>query len=205
MIRLSSLLLNDYSTFVDGMKKESGNRSCPIWLLVNPKYPADITNIWNPIMYEIQDKVYRRLHARINSRNIFIKSAVNNIGRLTSASVEAEVAKDIVMLRESILEHQPKLLITFGTITNEFVRRVFDTRPQNGPKYWSTSNLGNEFERSIANFDINQTNWIPLIRRTIKTSKNIEAWEDSKNYYHDVATKIADRIIENKDSLKIWI
>jgi len=202
---LSSLLLNDYSTFVDGMKKESGNRSCPIWLLVNPKYPADITNIWNPIMYEIQDKVYRRLHARINSRNIFIKSAVNNIGRLTSASVEAEVAKDIVMLRESILEHQPKLLITFGTITNEFVRRVFDTRPQNGPKYWSTSNLGNEFERSIANFDINQTNWIPLIRRTIKTSKNIEAWEDSKNYYHDVATKIADRIIENKDSLKIWI
>jgi len=205
VIRLSSLLLNDYSTFVDGMKKESGNRSCPIWLLVNPKYPADITNIWNPIMYEIQDKVYRRLHARINSRNIFIKSAVNNIGRLTSASVEAEVAKDIVMLRESILEHQPKLLITFGTITNEFVRRVFDTRPQNGPKYWSTSNLGNEFERSIANFDINQTNWIPLIRRTIKTSKNIEAWEDSKNYYHDVATKIADRIIENKDSLKIWI
>jgi len=202
---LSSLVLNNYSTFVDRMKKESGDRSCPIWLLVNPKYPADIYDIWALIMYEIQDKVYRKLHARIDSRNIFIKNAVSDIGRVPNTSIEAEVAKEIVMLRESVLEHQPKLLITFGTITNEFVRRVFDIRPENGPKYWSTSNLGDEFERSIANFDITRTNWIPLIRRVTKSGKNIKDWEDSENYYHDVATKIADRIIENKDSLKIWI
>ena len=202
---MSSLVLNNYSTFVDRMKKESGDRSCPIWLLVNPKYPADIYDIWALIMYEIQDKVYRKLHARIDSRNIFIKNAVSDIGRVPNTSIEAEVAKEIVMLRESVLEHQPKLLITFGTITNEFVRRVFDIRPENGPKYWSTSNLGDEFERSIANFDITRTNWIPLIRRVTKSGKNIKDWEDSENYYHDVATKIADRIIENKDSLKIWI
>jgi len=202
---LSSLVLNNYSTFVDRMKKESGDRSCPIWLLVNPKYPADIYDICALIMYEIQDKVYRKLHARIDSRNIFIKNAVSDIGRVPNTSIEAEVAKEIVMLRESVLEHQPKLLITFGTITNEFVRRVFDIRPENGPKYWSTSNLGDEFERSIANFDITRTNWIPLIRRVTKSGKNIKDWEDSENYYHDVATKIADRIIENKDSLKIWI
>ena len=189
------------------MKKESGDRSCPIWLLVNPKYPADIYDIWAPIMYEIQDKVYRKLHARIDKRNIFIMNAVSDIGRVpnTSNCWTAEVAKEIVMLRESILEHQPKLLITFGTITNEFVRRVFDSRPENGPKYWNTTKLGDEFERSITNFDITRTNWIPLIRRVTKSGKNIKDWDDSENYYHDVATKIADRIIENKSSLKIWI
>jgi len=191
------------------MKIESGDRSCPIWLLVNPKYPADIYNIWAPIMYELQDKVYRKLHARIDSKNIFKKNVISDIGRVSNMSIEAEVTKEIVMLRESVLEHQPKLLITFGTISNEFVRRVLDIKPENEPKYWNTSNLGDEFERSIAKFDITQTNWIPLIRRITKSGKNIKDrvkdCEDSENYYADVATKIAHIIIENKDSLRIWI
>jgi len=202
---LSSLLLDNY-TFVNRMRKESGDRSFPIWILVNPKYPADIFNIWDPIMYEIQDKVYRKLHARINSRKIFIKNAVSDIVRVPNTKIEADVAQSSMKLRDSVLEYQPKLLITFGTITNEFVRRVFDIKPKNGPKYWSTSNLGDEFERSIANFDINRTNCIPLIRQITKTGKNIKGWEESNNnYYHDVASKIAEKIIENKDSLKIWI
>jgi len=201
-IHMSSLVLNNYSTFDNRMNTESGNISCPIWLLVNPKYPSDIYDIWALIMYEIQDKVYRKLHSRIESRNIFIKNVVSDIGRVPT-SIEEEVAKEIVMLRESVLNHQPKLLITFGTITNEFVRRVFDIGPEKGPKYWSTSNIGNEFDQSIANFDITRTNWIPIIRRVTKSNKHF--WEDSETYYHTVATKIADRIIENKDSLKIWI
>lgn len=206
---MSSLVLNNYSNTVDKMKIESGDRSCPIWLLVNPKYPADIYNIWAPIMYELQDKVYRKLHARIDSKNIFKKNVISDIGRVSNVSIEAEVTKEIVMLRESVLEHQPKLLITFGTISNEFVRRVLDIKPENEPKYWNTSNLGDEFERSIAKFDITQTNWIPLIRRITKSGKNIKDrvkdCEDSENYYADVATKIAHIIIENKDSLRIWI
>jgi len=187
------------------MKNESGDRSCPIWLLVNPKYPNDVYDIWTPILYEIQDKVYRKLHARIDRGNIFIMNAGSDIGRAPSTlnCRTAEVAEEIVKLRESVLEHQPKLLITFGSITNEFVRRIFDTRTENGPKYWNTTNLGDEFERSITNFDITRTNWIPIIRRATKSGK-ID-WDDSENYYHYVATKITDRIIENKDSLKIWI
>jgi len=202
---LSSLVLKNNSTFMVRMKNESGDRSCPIWLLVNPKYPNDVYDIWTPILYEIQDKVYRKLHARIDRGNIFIMNAGSDIGRAPSTlnCRTAEVAEEIVKLRESVLEHQPKLLITFGSITNEFVRRIFDTRTENGPKYWNTTNLGDEFERSITNFDITRTNWIPIIRRATKSGK-ID-WDDSENYYHYVATKITDRIIENKDSLKIWI
>jgi len=202
---LSSLLLNNYSTFVDRLKEECGDRSCSIWLFVNPKYPEDITNIWDPIMYEIQDKVYRKLHARINSKKIFIKNAVSDIGRVTDSSIEAEVAKSIVTLRESLLEYQPKLLITFGTIAFEFVRRVTETRPENGTKYWNSCNLGNAFEHSIENFDISQANSIPLVRRMSNSSINNKDWEDSNSYFHNVADKIADKIIEHKDSLNIWI
>jgi len=194
------------------MKKESGDKSYPIWLLVNPKYPTVCHDIWVPILCEIQDKVYRKLHRRIDTENIFIKNAVSDIGIVpkTSNCWATEVSKEIVILRESVLEHQPKIIITFGTITHEFVKRVLEVRSEAGPKYWSTTNLGDEFERSIANFDINQTNRIPLLRRVMKSGKSLEdrnyySWEDNENYFRDVATKIADRIIENKDSLKIWI
>ena len=194
------------------MKQESGHKSYPIWLLVNPKYSAAIYDIWTPILYEIQDKVYRKFHARIDTDNIFIKNAVSDIGIVRDDSNwwAAEVAKEEVMLRESVREYQPKILITFGIITYEFVRRVCEMRPEKGPKYWKTTNLGEEFERSIANFDINQTNRIPLPSRVHKSSKvneesNYFSWNDNESYFHDIGTKIADKIIENKDSLKIWI
>lgn len=209
---MSSLALNKYSPLIDRTKEESGDRSCPIWLLVNPKYPDVREDIWSPILDEIQDKVYRKLHARINTRNIFIKNAVSDIGIVSKTANlwAAEIAEEIAMLRESILEHQPKIIITFGTVTNELVKRVFEIRPEKGPKYWSTTNLSDEFERSIANFDINQINRIPLLNRVSKSDRFIEernyfSCEDSETYFRDVGSKMADRIIENKDSLKIWI
>ena len=227
VIRLSNLARNKYSPSVDIRKKESGDRSYPIWLLVNPKYPADRHDIWAPILDEIQDRVYRKLNTRIDTENILIKNTVSDI-KIVPRTVnhcaseeaetvdevdeaeEAEEAEEIVKLRESVLVHQPKILITFGTMTYEFVKRVFDRRPEQGPKYWSTTNLEDEFERSIANFDIKQTNSIPLLRRIMKSGKfhedhNYFSWEENEHYFRDVGAKIADRIIENKDSLKIWI
>ena len=202
----------EYLPLVDRMKEEFGDRSYPIWILVNPKYPADRLEIWAPILDEIQDKVYRKLHKRIDTRNIYIKNTVSDIGIVPKIAncLSTEVAKEMVKLRESILKHQPKMLITFGTVTYEFIKRIFDLKPGKGPKYWSTTNLGDELERSIVNFDINQTNRIPLPRRVMKSSKLIEdrnyfSREENENYFREVGAKIAERIIENKDSLKIWI
>ena len=208
---MSISALNKYSTLVDRMKIESGDRSHPIWLLVNPKYPFVCWDIWIPILEEIQAKVHCKLHKRIDTEKLFMKNAVSDIGiTKTPNCLVAEVAKQIVILRESVLEHQPKIIITFGTSTYEFLKRVLEIRSEEGPKYWSTTNLEDEFERSIANFDINQINRIPLLRRVIKSGKSIKdrndcSWEDSENYFRDVGTKIANRIIENEDSLKIWL
>lgn len=211
---MSNLLPDSYRPLVNKMKKQSGDRSYPIWLLVNPKYPTVLHDIWAPILYEIQDRVYRKLHLSIETENIFVQNTVSDIGVVTKNlnTWASEVAREIELLKENIIEHQPKILITFGTTTDELVRRVFNLNPANVPNYWSTTNLEEEFERSIADFDINKTNRIPLVRRVVKNSKFIDdrtyfAWEDNDtdNYFREVGIKIADRIIENKDSLKIWI
>ena len=194
------------------MERESGERAYPIWLLVNPKHPAVRHNIWSPVLNEIQDRVYREIHTRIDTTNIFIRNAVNDC-RIVPNTLNwwgAEVANEIELFRGIVLEHKPKILISFGAFPFEFVRRVYEIKPEKGPKYWGTSNLGDEFGRSIENFDINKTNRIPLLRRVITNDNYIEAHncfgrKDGKNYYYEVATKIAEKIIENKDSLDIWI
>lgn len=209
---MASVVLNKYSPLVDRKKRTSGDRSYPIWLLVNPKYPTVLYDIWAPILYEIQDKVYRKLHARIDTENIFIKNAVSDIGIVPKGTKmwATDVAEETRILRESVLEYQPKIIITFGTMTYEFVNRALVEETEKGPKYWRTTNLENEFNMSIANFDIAHTNKIPLPRQIMVKGKpiddrNYSSWEESETFFQEMGAKIADRIIENKDSLKIWI
>lgn len=203
---MGSVVLNDYSSSSQKMIRESGDQSSPIWLLVNSKYPNDVFDIWTPILYEIQDRVYRKLHGRIDRGRIYIMYASSNIGRVSVSSkpLPAEAATEIAELRKSVLEHQPKLLITFGTITNELVQRVFAQQGEDGSNYWKSTNLDEEFQRSITNFDINRTNWIPLLRK-VKGWKNLQDWEESERYFREAAIKIADKIIENKENLKLWL
>ena len=194
------------------MKQASGEKTYPIWLLVNPKHPAVRYNIWTPVLNEIQDRIFREIHTRIDTTNIFIRNAVSDCGIVPNTLNwwRPEVAKEIVLFREMVLEHKPKILISFGAFPFEFLRRVYEIKPEKGPKYWGTSNLEDEFRKAIGNFDINKTNRIPLLRRLITSSNDLEAdncfdRKGSKNYYYDVGSKIAEKIIENKDNLNIWI
>lgn len=193
------------------MNRDSGEKTYPIWLLANPKHPVRHDN-WTPIVNEIQDKVYRELRTRIDTKNIYYRYAVND-SRLVPNTLNwwgVEVAKEIEKFRELVYEYKPKILITLGAFAYEFVRRVYEIKPEKGPKAWSTSNLGDEFGRSIENFDITKTNRIPLLHRVIENGKFIENNDyfyrnNGANYYHYVGTKLAEKIIENKDHFNIWI
>ncbi|MDR3584575.1 MAG: hypothetical protein P4L59_04540 [Desulfosporosinus sp.] len=205
---MSNFTLNNYIPLDTTIKRETGERAYPIWLIVNPKHPAVRHNIWTPALAEIQDKVYRDTHTRIDTTNIYIRNAVgdSSIVPNTINWWGAEVAKELELFKEIVLEHQPKILISFGAFPFEFLRRVYEIKPQKVPKYWSTANLGDEFGRSIENFDINKTNRIPLRRRVISGGKFLEEYSYfGENYFHYVGTKIAEKIIENKDRLNIWI
>jgi len=192
--------------------RESGERSYPIWLLVNPKHPAVRYYIWEPILDEIQDKVFRKIHERIDTKHIYVRNVVREIGMVANTLNwwGAEVDLEIEQFRELILEHKPKIIITFGAFPYEFIRRVYDIKPKKAPKYWGTSMLKEVFEDSIENFDMNQTNRIPLLRRVVESGKFIEGpnnfcSEDVENYFYYVGSKIAEKIIENKDGFNNWI
>ena len=205
---MSNLNLNKYIPLDKTIKRETGNRAYPIWLIVNPKHPAVRHNIWTPALAEIQDKVYRETHTRIDTSDIYIRNVVSD-SRLVPNTLNwwgAEVEKEIELFREIALEYKPKILISFGAFPFEFLRRVYEIKPEKGPKYWSTSNLGDEFGRSIENFDINKTNRIPLLRLVNTSGKFIEEHNYfGENYFRYVGKKIAEKIIENKEALKIWI
>ncbi|HWQ41153.1 MAG TPA: hypothetical protein VN456_03870 [Desulfosporosinus sp.] len=194
------------------MARESGERSCPIWLLVNPKHPAVRYYIWTPVLAVIQDKVFRDIHKRIDTKDIFIWNVVRESGMVPNTLNwwGAEVDAEIESFRALVLEHKPKILITFGAFPYEFLRRVYEIKPQKGPKYWGTAKLREEFEKSIENFDITQTNRIPLLRRVVESGKFIEGHnhycqEQVENYFDFVGTKMAEKIIENKDGFTNWI
>ena len=200
-------------------KRETGEKTYPIWLLFNPKHPAVRHYIWTPVLAEIQDKVYRELHTRIDTTNIYVRNVVSNSGIVPNTLNwwGTEVSQEIETLKEIVQEYQPKLLISFGAFPFEFVRRVYEIKPEKGPKAWGTSNLGDEFGRAIETFDIGKTNRIPLLRRIIDSNKFMEDdnrfrrdgeddnFEDVDNYFRFVGTKIAEKLIENKESLDIWI
>lgn len=206
--------LSPNNTFQEGdsMKQELGNRTYPIWLIVNPKYPAVRHDIWRPVLDEIQDRVFREFQTRIETSNIYIRSAVNDGGIVPNTLNwwGREVAKEIESYREIVQEHKPKMIISFGAFPYEFTRRAFEVKPEKGPKAWSSSILQDEFEKAIESFDINQVNRIPLLRRVLATEKlletrNIMSQTDRETYFQHVGAKIAEKIIENKDDLDIWI
>lgn len=209
---LSSLTLSNTIARGENSNRELGKRTYPIWLLFNPKYPEVHRDIWRPVLDVIQDRVYRKLQTRIDTSDIFIRSAVDDRGIVpkTSHLWGWKVAEEIELYREIILEHKPKMLISFGAFPYEFARRVYEVKPEKGPKAWGTSNLKDEFKQSMKNFEICQTNLIPLLRRInvtdeIKETRNILSRNEMELYFQDVGAKLADKIIENKNNLDIWI
>lgn len=205
---MTSVALNKYVAKDKKMKRETGEKTYPIWLLVNPKHPAVHHNIWTPVLAEVQDKVYREMHTRIDATNIYIRNAIED-SRIVPKTLNwwgAQVTAEIESFKNIVFEYQPKILITFGAFPFEFMRRVYEIKPEKGPKSWGNSNLGDEFERAIENFDIKVTNKIPLLRRVVESGKFIkDANNFGENYFQYVGSKIADKIIQNKDDFNFWI
>jgi len=209
------------------MEREVGNRNFPLWLIgdsnptqwqsslktpLDPRHPIR-HNIWTPIIDVIQDRVFRSLEMRIDTSTIYIRNAVNDPAKKPSQisvqwSISAE--SEISDLTSLIKDHKPIMLFCFGAFSYEFVRRAMGEQEKRKYGYWGARRLGDEFRYRIGNFDPIKNNIIPLLHRSISGGKFIESHEyfcneKGVNYFEVVGSKIADKILQYKDQLHIWI
>ena len=209
----NNLLLNNDFPPMDQIQDEFGEKSSPLWLIINPNYLEVRYDIWLPILEVVQEQIFRKLKQRIDSQKIYTKYALSDIGLASGRIQHPGKKEELSTLKENISVYQPKLLITFGSMSYELINRLCAKETANGAesgsRYWSTADLVSEFEQAIKTFDISRTNKIPLPRRVITSVKPAEDydtyWQECQGYFLEVGKKIAERIIENKDELNIWI
>jgi hypothetical protein len=209
------------------MKRDVGDKAFPIWLLgdSNPKnwqtilkYPFDPRhpvrhNIWTSITDVVQRRVFNQLNTLIRTESIYIRNAVAEPNlKANASSVEwaRQLLEEISTFHELVVRHKPKVLITFGSFAYEFARRTFNEDPSHKYSYWGANKLGEEFMKSVSEFTLSKTNVFPLLHRSISGGKYIQSHEyfckaPGANYFDIVGAKIAQIIIDNRNSFDIWV
>jgi hypothetical protein len=208
------------------MLRECGDKNFPIWLLgdsepenwssvlntpLDPRHPIR-HNIWTSVLDVIQDKVYRDIRNRLDTSTLYIRNAVGDKNTKPGASEDnwsVTANNELEIYKNLINEHNPMIILSFGAFAFEFARRSLG---ENHRKYgyWDTKKLGDEFCSRVDKFDCNKTNIIPMLHRSIAGGKFMVSHEyfckqQRANYFDFTGNKIAELIIKNKESLKVFI
>jgi hypothetical protein len=209
------------------MRKEAGDPECEIWLLgdsnpknwasvlkapLDPRHPAR-HNIWTPVLDVVQDTVFRNCGERVETSSLYVRNAIESPydkPPSNTAQWGPRVAKEIEDLETAILKNQPRLLLTFGAFAFEFARRSLGEHPTRRYSSWGAKELGAEFRERIGRFDPASTNLLPLLHVVISRGRFIQAHEqfsgqEGANYFQFVGTRIADKLLEHRDALPVWI
>jgi hypothetical protein len=208
------------------MKREVGNRDFEIWLLgdSNPKnwqdaleFPLDLRhpirhNIWTSVLDVIQDKVFRQCRRRVDTSFLYIRNAIESPNdKPPPGSIEwgMKIEEEIEEFRKLLHQHNPKLLLCFGAFSFEFARRALAQVPTRNYRYWGAEELGIEFEQRINQFNLNTTNALPLLHRSISGGKFIQSHDyfcgKGNNYFEHVGSRIAEQLIRYRSQLQIWV
>jgi len=211
----------------EDVKKETGSKYSEIWLLgdsnpkrwqgvletpFDPRHPAR-HSIWTPVLDVIQDQVYRESRRRLDTSSLYIRNAIEDpSGKPASQSImwEGISETEVRYFREILVEHRPKVLLSFGAFSFEFARRSLDQEPVRRYSYWGARQLGQEFRQRIAKFDLGAINLLPLLHVSIARGRFIQAHEyfcqqEGANYFEYVGKQIAEKLIDHQDELRIWI
>ncbi len=209
------------------MIKDIGDKSFDIWLLgdsnpknwesvldspFDPRHPAR-HSIWTPVIDVIQDTVFREKHIRVDTRQLYIRNAIENPDYKPKSNINdwsQIVNTEIYLLQDLISEYKPKIVFSFGAFAFEFGRRVLGDDPNRRYGYWGSKKLGSEFRLRIDHFDTTKTNLIPLLHVSIARGKFIQSHnyfcdKEGSNYFDYVGSTIASRFLGNEGNLDIWI
>lgn len=208
------------------MRKEVGSKISEIWLLgdsnpknwqdvletpFDPRHPA-VHSIWTPVLDMMQDRVFRVCRRRIDASSIYKRNAIEDpTDKPMSKSVgwKASVEAEVQAFRETLFEHCPRMLFSFGAFSFEFARRAL-REPMQRYDHWGTERLGQEFRRRIAAFDMNTVNLLPLLHVSIARGRFIQGHkyfceQEGANYFEFVGNEIAEILIAHQDELQVWI
>ena len=209
------------------MEREVGDQNFVLWLIgdsnpaqwqsylrtpLDPRHPIR-HNIWTAILNVIQDRVVRANRDRVDTSSLYIRNAVDNPDKKPDQICKEwkqVTENEIDGLRRLIEICRPIVLFCFGAFAFEFTRRAIGEPDRRNYGWWGARRLGDEFRRRIGEFSPDRTNVLPLLHRSISGGKFIESHEyfcgqPGINYFEMVGGDIADRLIQYRDQLHIWI
>ena len=141
------------------MKRESGSRCFPIWLIgdsapetweaqlagpLDPRHPAR-HNIWTPILEGMQSRLFSSIRSRLDTNDLYIRNAVHSAGKKPDGRAiewSPQLKEEMRELGRLLAAYSPRLVLSFGAFAFEFARRSCDEDPKRAFGYWSTELLG---------------------------------------------------------------
>ena len=209
------------------MKRETGSRESPIWLLgdsnpknwhadlatpFDPRHPA-IHSIWTPILEGIQDRLFRASEIRVDTSPLYIRNAIENPSNKPPSNVKEwspDISHETSLFGGLITRHMPRFVFSFGAFSFEFARRSLGEEPRMVYSKWGAKELGQQFRNRIGDFDIGSPNIIPLLHVSIARGRFMKAHEyycddPSANYFEHVAEFVSRLLLAHSDELGIWI
>lgn len=212
------------------MKAYAGDPRFPVWLVadsepknwqqllltpLDPRHPAR-HNIWTSVLEYMQEALYKQKKLRFNAESLYIRNAVTNPDEKPEGvrlNWSQELRDKIDSLRADLVHSSPKVILTFGAFAFEFVRRAYTEEPIYPYSHWGTANLGNEFRKRVALYDVSKTNVLPLLHVSISRGRFLESHryfvgEEAKeppNYFEYVGGKLADLFLQRLALEPIWV
>lgn len=212
------------------MEDYTGEPKFPVWLVadsepknwyrllltpLDPRHPAR-HNIWTSVLEYMQGALYKREKRRFDTDKLYIRNAVTNPDEKPE-SVRLNWPQGLRdktnALRISLLRFNPKVVLTFGAFAFEFVRRALSEEPTFPYSHWGTAQLGNEFKKRIASYDVSKTNVLPLLHVSISRGRFLESHRyfvgekgrEPPNYFEFVGGKLAELFLQRLALERIWV
>jgi hypothetical protein len=208
--------------------KPQGLETSPIWLIgdSDPKnwLPPDlefvfddrhptIHNIWTSIIYKVQKNIYKEKGKIIDDDQFYIRNAIEQanmkpsqddhlwndkvVGQIKSNYLESQMDA----IKKLINKYEPKMVITFGSFSYEFIRRCYGLN-SNPFGNWNTKELKKQFISSITDDGI----IVPLLHRSISMGHFLSSHRQfshdtivnniNGNYFEFVSEKLCKTIIK---------
>lgn len=208
------------------MLRDSGNHNFPIWLIGDSEparwrekidTPFDSRhpirhNIWTSIADIIQDNTFRDVRRRIDTSKLFIRNAIGDPGEKPKANVaiwSETVQWEIDELSRILSLYRPRLVLSFGAFSFEFVKRAVGGEACKFNN-WTTARLGEVFANRVRDWDCEKINHLPLLHRSIAAGAFLQSHDyfvgrKRANYFEYVGEKIAAVLLSDKNKLDIWI